>query len=223
MADDVTLVPITEDNLLEALRLKVSEAQNQFVAPVPVSLAQAAYSPHAWVRAIAHGDVLVGFAMLDVGSTPADVNLWRFLIHHEHQGRGFGRQALTLLVAEARARGAARMSLSYVPAEGNPGPFYASLGFQETGKMEGNERVMVLELEAGEPPPDARRAVAARFRDVADELEQAARHARVAARHLASDEVPRSTAHAWACRGHVVQATATLDDLARTHAAKART
>jgi hypothetical protein len=39
-----------------------------------------------------------------------------------------------------------------------------------------------------------------------DDLELAAQHVRVAARHLRVDEVPRSAAHAWAAHGHELAA-----------------
>jgi hypothetical protein len=67
------------------------------------------------------------------------------------------------------------------------------------------------------------RAEAARlYEQAADELELAAQHARVAARHLREDEVPRSGAHAWAAHGHELLAQALLSQTARLHAARAR-
>jgi len=40
--------------------------------------------------------------------------------------------------------GATEMLLSYVPAEGSPEPFYAGLGFVNTGEIEDGENVMRL-------------------------------------------------------------------------------
>jgi hypothetical protein len=52
----------------------------------------------------------------------------------------------------------------------------------------------------------------------ADELDRAAAHCRTAARHARDGEVPRMTAHAWAARGHVLEAQAALDEQAGEHA-----
>ena len=61
---------------------------------------------------------------------------------------------------------------------------------------------------------------AATYESAADELERAAAHCRTAAGHARDREVPRMTAHAWAARGHVLTAQASLDEQARVHATK---
>ena len=65
-----------------------------------------------------------------------------------------------------------------------------------------------------------REAAAALLEAAAVELDEAAKHCRTAARHFRDDEVPRAAAHAWAARGHVLDAQASLDDQAREHARK---
>jgi len=42
--------------------------------------------------------------------------------------------------------GGTKVYLSYVPAEGGPGPFYASLGYRDTGRVHDGEVEAVLEL-----------------------------------------------------------------------------
>jgi hypothetical protein len=62
---------------------------------------------------------------------------------------------------------------------------------------------------------------AARLYDAAaEELEQAAKHCRTAARHFRDEEVPRGAAHAWAAYGHIRAAEDSLDEQARAHASK---
>jgi hypothetical protein len=64
-----------------------------------------------------------------------------------------------------------------------------------------------------------RLAAAARlYEEVAAELERAAAHAAVAAQHLRDENAPRASAHAWALRGHLLEAEARLDEQAREHA-----
>ena len=60
-------------------------------------------------------------------------------------------------------------------------------------------------------------AAAQLYDDAAGELERAAAHCRRAAEHFRHGEVPRGTAHAWATRGHLLEAGARLDDQAREH------
>jgi hypothetical protein len=61
---------------------------------------------------------------------------------------------------------------------------------------------------------------AALYDAAADELEQAAKHCRTAARHFRDREIPRGAAHAWAAFGHIRAAEESLDAQARMHAAK---
>ena len=61
-------------------------------------------------------------------------------------------------------------------------------------------------------------ATAAIYDDTAAELGRAAQHCAVAAQHFRSGEVPRGAAHAWAARGHILEAMARLDEQAREHA-----
>lgn len=155
---DVALVALTRENYRPYMNLRVAPAQETFVALNSVSMAQAHFHPEATMFGIAIGDTPVGFAMLeDHTKDPAKadedyrkepyVGLWRFMIAAEHQGKGYGAQAMALLIAYARTRAPAKaMLLSYVPEDGNAGPFYARHGFVETGEMAGIERVMRLAL-----------------------------------------------------------------------------
>ena len=61
---------------------------------------------------------------------------------------------------------------------------------------------------------------AALYDAAAEELEQAAKHCKTAARHFRDEEVPRGAAHAWAAFGHIRAAEESLDEQARTHASK---
>ena len=65
---------------------------------------------------------------------------------------------------------------------------------------------------------DRLEATARLYEDTVAELEQALGHCRVAADHFRSNEIPRGAAHAWAARGHLLNAQALLDEQAREHA-----
>jgi diamine N-acetyltransferase len=151
--DLVTLREITEDTVVSIVKLSVAESQMHFVAPNAVSLAQALFSKEAWYRAIYRGEEPVGFVMLYDESlrTPPpeapNVGVWRFMVDARHQGRGIGRQALAQVLDHVRGKGVfTSLELSYVPGPNCPEPFYLSMGFRHTGRMDGDEVVLELAL-----------------------------------------------------------------------------
>jgi len=141
----VSLQPVSKENLYEILKLQVNEEQRRFVASNAASIAEAFYEDHAWFRAIYAGDTPVGFVMLSLNEAESDYSLWRFMIDESHQGKGYGRDAIKLVIEKVRTMpGAEKLDLSYVPGDGGPAGFYQSFGFEETGEMDGDERVMRL-------------------------------------------------------------------------------
>jgi RimJ/RimL family protein N-acetyltransferase len=85
---------------------------------------------------------------------PTTFWVWRFMIDAAHQGKGYGRRALELLVDEARKDGVDEVKLSYHPGEHSPHEFYTRFGFVDTGEFEQGEVVMRLALD----PPAQRMA-----------------------------------------------------------------
>lgn len=144
----VTLRPVTEENVRAITELDVGMHQQSFVAPNAVSLAQAYVSDKVWTRAVYAGEEPVGFVMLSDDDHQPRYYLWRFMIDHRFQGRGLGRAAMELVEDYVRTRpGGDRLFLSYVPAPGGPGPFYAACGYEDTGREHGGELEMVKLLE----------------------------------------------------------------------------
>lgn len=143
----VSLRQVTGANLSDVMRLKVAPDQEQFVAPNPISLAQAAYEPLAWSRAIYAGETAVGFVMLYDDPFTPEYYLWRLMMDARYQGMGFATQAMQQLIDYVLGRpNASELRVSYVPAEGCPQPFYARLGFVDTGEVHEGENVMRLDL-----------------------------------------------------------------------------
>ena len=62
-------------------------------------------------------------------------------------------------------------------------------------------------------------ATAKLYDEAARELDRAW-HCEIAARHFRDGEIPRGTAHAWAARGHLVEAESRLDEQAREHSGR---
>jgi lactoylglutathione lyase len=151
----VSLREVDAGNLHAVLRLAVSEAQRAFVAPNAWSLAEAHFHPEAWFRAIYADETPVGFLMLhdeELLPTPRQRGfylLWRLMVDARHQGLGYGRRALGLLVDHVRTRPRAQTLLaSCLPGPGSPEPFYRRLGFRPTGREVHGEIELALPLPA---------------------------------------------------------------------------
>ncbi len=141
----IRLAPITEDNFRAVIDMKLPP-EPRFVAPNVVSLAQAwLYHDHAKPFAVCDGDVVVGFLMLFWNEEKSEAGLWRLMIAPEHQGKGFGTQAVRLAVDMARSSGIFdAIHVDYVPGNETARHIYAQLGFAETGVIDDGEIEMKL-------------------------------------------------------------------------------
>lgn len=129
----VRLAEVTADNWQDVAALELEDSQTDLVASNLYSLAEAKFTPLARPRAIYAGDELVGFLMYDLPDEdePDRAVVYRFMIDHRHQHRGYGRAALELLFDELRAQtGITAVAICY--AAKNPARvLYESLGFKE--------------------------------------------------------------------------------------------
>lgn len=152
--DAVSLREITAETVREVCRLEVAPDQRDLVAPNAMSIAQAYFEPAAWFRAVCAGERVVGFAMLydptrtsEPDGGPETCYLWRFMIDHREQRKGYGRRALALLIAHvATLPGVRRFKTSFVPRPGNAAPLYEQAGFRATGEVDEGETVMELPI-----------------------------------------------------------------------------
>lgn len=146
-APPLRLREVTRESLSSILRLAVAPGQEDHVADNATSIAQAHFDPKAWFRGIYCEEEPVGFVMLRVDPEGQEYYLWRFMIGAPHQGMGYGRRAMELIVDHVRALpGAQVLSLHVVDAPNSALPFYEGLGFLATGEIEDGELVMELKL-----------------------------------------------------------------------------
>jgi diamine N-acetyltransferase len=143
----VSLREITKETLRPILRLKVSAAQERFVASNAVSVAQAHFEEKAWFRAIYADEEPVGFLMLYADPEAGKYMLWRLMIDERFQRGGYGRAAIARLKEHLKGQpGAKELLVSHVPGDGSPAGFYQGLGFVYTGEVDEDELVMKLDL-----------------------------------------------------------------------------
>ena len=154
---------ITGNNLWDIVALQVHESQRSFVAPNDRSILEAYAclmdNGHAFPFGLYDGETPVGFLMvgystddswLDAPAIARDnYNIWRLMIDKRHQGKGYGRQAMTLALDFIRTwpcGKAEKCWLSYEPENTVARALYHSFGFTETGDMDGGEVIAAVEL-----------------------------------------------------------------------------
>ena len=163
----IHLEKIAAKNVWDIIDLSVAKDQEDFVAPNSISLAEAYAGLDTGATAFPFGiyddDEPVGFLMIvfninafyaAIDREPLAVldnsyNLCRLMIDAKHQRKGYGREAMKLAMAFMRTwpcGEAASCTLSYEPENKGARAFYASLGFVETGDLDGNEIVAVMKL-----------------------------------------------------------------------------
>ena len=136
----VRLKEIGEDNWLAVRRLAVRKDQQKFLDTAEGILARGyAYrNCRARVFAIVHGDDPVGLALVrDLDEEPACYELQQFMVDARFQNRGYGTQALRLLIHMLAEEGRYDNVEICVKAENATAlRFYGKLGFSDTGYVD---------------------------------------------------------------------------------------
>jgi diamine N-acetyltransferase len=137
-APELTLGPVTGENLPQAIAIRVGPEQEPFVAPVVESLAEASVTPTAWPRLVLDAGTPVAFVMANFDpDEPTEAfrcGIWRLNVDRAAQGRGVGRFAVEAVIAEARRRGQRRVTVLWEKGEHGPEGFYRRCGFEPTGE-----------------------------------------------------------------------------------------
>ena len=143
----VTLREITSDNFRECVHLKVRDDQ-PFVASNVYSIAQSKVEPEFIPMAIYADDRMVGFMMYACFYEQKKLYLCRFMIDQQYQHRGYGKAALDLLKQVAMDDpGIDFMELSTAPDNAYGIRVYEKFGFKDTGVLDDEEEVFIMDLE----------------------------------------------------------------------------
>ena len=139
----ITLEEITSDNLHAVLALEVSAAQKErFPRANAYSIAEGFFPPDidpVWMRAICKAAVPVGFMMTSEVPEDGAYFLWRMMIDSKFQGKGYGTQAMQLLIKRIKNTSNPRvLLLSHMAGNAAAAQFYQSFGFSYTGNDLGN-------------------------------------------------------------------------------------
>jgi len=145
----VTLVPITAQNWRAYVQLTIAPKQERFVAPNVRSIARAKVEPWWEIYGICSDETPVGFAMF--GWVPHLKTHWitRFMVDAAHQGRGLGRAAMELILADLQRRDdCSEVWISFVPENEAARRLYLSLGFEDRNRVEAGEVVLLRTMDA---------------------------------------------------------------------------
>lgn len=147
----LVLEELNAGNVVAANTLTLKPGQEQFVAPVSHSIAEAYVNPTtAWPRVVLEDGEVVGFIM---GNFDPDAEqeefrscIWRINVAADAQGHGVGTFAVQSLADEARARGFDRLTVLWEPGDAGPERFFLHVGFQPVRETQYGETLGVLEL-----------------------------------------------------------------------------
>lgn len=144
----VRVLPITGEDVNPLFGIEVTDAQDRFIAPNAITMAQARFKVGAYDFCIWDGDTRVGLlAVIDMAEhddleegvdDPNAVYIWRLLIGAEFQGRGYGKAAIAFAEDWGRARGRTLAQIQAVEDNAAAIGIYQSCGYVLTGvKVDG--------------------------------------------------------------------------------------
>ena len=139
------LKAISKDNWIDAISLRVRDDQTNFVASNAVSLAQLNFLENFHAKGIYHGEEMVGFALYGMDEDDNEYWIYRMMIDQKHQGKGYGKEAINLVIEDIKAIKEDRhktITLSYEPTNEHAKRVYEKMGFKEVeGLVIGGEQV----------------------------------------------------------------------------------
>lgn len=128
---------IDKSNYQDCILLKVDESQERFVADNARSLVEAAFEDGLYPLGIYHEDEMIGFVLYDYDETFPGWSMSRFMIGKQHQGKGYGKQAVIEFLDRFKAQHDADKIYISVSLD-NPvaRKLYLNIGFEETKEIE---------------------------------------------------------------------------------------
>lgn len=152
---NIRLEAITRFNWDEATELPVTEDHKEYVASNLYSIAQAQFIPGVDAYAIYRDYRMVGFAMFGSTDIPDEEDgskdlrfwIWRLMIAEGEQYKGYGKEAMRLIIKRAKESGAKEIMVSTNPKNVKAIKFYKNLGFEVTGIIDDGEEVFRLPLD----------------------------------------------------------------------------
>ena len=147
----IELISLSENNLKQCFKLKVTGNQKQYIASNEDSW-KAAKENEKVARpfALYCDGKMVGFTMFAFDEDYEDPDdrywLWRLMIDKSLQGNGYGTAALKVIIRYFKDHGANNIRLSTKESNTSALSMYRKAGFRDTGEMNDEEIVLQLDL-----------------------------------------------------------------------------
>ena len=119
---------------MKAISLRVREDQVKFVASNAVSLAQLNFLENFHAKGIYHNDEMIGFTLFGITEDDHEYWIYRIMIDQNYQGKGYGKQAIQLVMDGIRSIKEDHhqtITLSYEPTNEHAKRIYERMGFVE--------------------------------------------------------------------------------------------
>ena len=160
------LVDITKENWLDVIFLSTNETITvkgsgepyetkgmpslceEYVASNALSIVQSVYEDGWIIKAIEHDGELIGFTMFGWNEEEEFYELCRIMIDRTMQNKGYGTQAIQLILDEMKARfGCKEVYLSTYPENARGRHVYEKVGFRSEHRMLDDEELFKIVLE----------------------------------------------------------------------------
>ena len=146
----VELKAITEDNFLDAFRLKLAPGQESFVSHPIRSLAQAyVYRTQCQPFGIYADEKMVGYVMVIYDYDVPEYDVWHMMIDAASQVQGYGSEAMDRVIDYIKTKpfgDSDRVALTCNKDNPVARKLYESKGFAATGVEDEDEIELVLTL-----------------------------------------------------------------------------
>ena len=120
----------------------------EFVASNALSIVQSVYEDGWTIKAIEHDGELIGFTMYGWNEAEAFYELCRIMINRAYQNKGYGTQAIRMVLDEMKTRfGCKEVYLSTDPENVRGKHVYEKVGFRSEHRMLDDEELYKIVLE----------------------------------------------------------------------------
>jgi len=149
---NIYLKDIDNENWKECILLTTNKDNihylgEEFVASNAYSIIEATFEKGWITKAIYDSDTIVGFAMYGYCDEDNIYEISRIMIDHKHQGKGYGRTALTKVIEEMKNfKDCNEIFISFAPENLIGKRLYESFNFKDTGKIMDGELLYSLNL-----------------------------------------------------------------------------
>ena len=140
IAKMIKLIPVTEDNWMDIASLTVKEYQRNYVAP-SIGILASGYvyrDCNAKIYAFEEDGTIVGTALVrEFSDEPLGYDLQQFMVDQQYQNRGYGSQALQLILDELQKEGHYdHVELCVKKADAEAIHLYEKYGFIDSGYVD---------------------------------------------------------------------------------------